>query len=94
VTVWYGTENGQAPSGGIEDEGAEFRTGIRSLVKLSIPPDQTIIIDRATTVKLLIAKRQGAEVRTSLGMPYGRTEYQVEEAGVERRIQRGPRNAG
>ncbi len=25
VNVWYGTENGQSPSGGIEDEGAEFR---------------------------------------------------------------------
>jgi prepilin-type N-terminal cleavage/methylation domain-containing protein len=25
VNVWYGTENGQTPNGGIEDEGAEFR---------------------------------------------------------------------
>lgn len=25
VNVWYGTENGQSPNGGIEDEGAEFR---------------------------------------------------------------------
>jgi len=25
ANVWYGTENGQTPNGGIEDEGAEFR---------------------------------------------------------------------
>jgi prepilin-type N-terminal cleavage/methylation domain-containing protein len=25
TTVWYGTENGQSPNGGIEDEGKEFR---------------------------------------------------------------------
>lgn len=25
VNVWYGTENGQSPNGGIEDEGKEFR---------------------------------------------------------------------
>jgi hypothetical protein len=69
--------------GQIYDEGAEFRTGIRSRVVFSVPPDQTIILDRLGVVKLLIAKREGNEVRTSLGMPYGRTEYQVEEAGLQ-----------
>src|SRR5215208_3356789 len=69
--------------GQIYDEGAEFRTGIRSRVVFSVPPDQTIILDRLGVVKLLIAKRAGNEVRTSLGMPYGRTEYQVEEAGLQ-----------
>ncbi|HEV8377821.1 MAG TPA: hypothetical protein VGP99_03145 [Tepidisphaeraceae bacterium] len=74
---WQGVKVGQ-----VFDEGAEFRTGLRSRVVFSVPPDQTIILDRLGTVKLLIAKREGNEVRTSLGMPYGRTEYQVEEAGL------------
>jgi len=69
--------------GQVFDEGAEFRTGIRSRVVFQIPPDQTIILDRLGVVKLLIAKRAANEVRTSLGMPYGRTEYQVEEAGLQ-----------
>jgi len=36
-----------------------------------------------TNRALDIAKRAANEVRTSLGMPYGRTEYQVEEAGLQ-----------
>ena len=75
---WQAVKVGQ-----VYDEGAEFRTGIRSQVVFSVPPDQTIILDRLGVVKLLIAKRAGNEVRTSLGMPYGRTEYQVEEAGLQ-----------
>jgi len=69
--------------GQVFDEGVEFRTGIRSQVVFSVPPDQTIILDRLGVVKLLIAQRDGNEARTSLGMPYGRTEYQVEEAGLQ-----------
>ena len=69
--------------GQVFDEGAEFRTGIRSRVVFSVPPDQTIILDRLGVVKLLVARRAANEVRTSLGMPYGRTEYQVEEAGLQ-----------
>jgi hypothetical protein len=65
------------------EEGVEFRTAPRSRVVFTVPPDQTIILDRLGVVKLLIAKRAGNEVRTSLGMPYGRTEYQVEEAGLQ-----------
>src|SRR5882672_5620418 len=76
--AWQAVKVGQ-----VYDEGAEFRTGIRSRVVFSVPPDQTIILDRLGVVKLLIAKREGNEVRTSLGMPYGRTEYQVEEAGLQ-----------
>jgi hypothetical protein len=76
--AWQAVKVGQ-----VFDEGAEFRTGIRSRVVFQVPPDQTIILDRLGTVKLLIANRQGNEVRTSLGMPYGRTEYQVEEAGLQ-----------
>jgi hypothetical protein len=75
---WQAVKVGQ-----VFDEGAEFRTGIRSRVVFQVPPDQTIILDRLGVVKLLIAKRAANEVRTSLGMPYGRTEYQVEEAGLQ-----------
>src|SRR3989440_12762316 len=67
--------------GDVFEEGVEFRTAPRSRVGFTVPPDQTIILDRLGVVKLLIAKRTGNGVRTSLGMPYGRTEYQVEEAG-------------
>ena len=69
--------------GDVFEEGVEFRTAPRSRVVFTVPPDQTIILDRLGVVKLLIAKRTGNEVRTSLGMPYGRTEYQVEEAGLQ-----------
>jgi hypothetical protein len=69
--------------GQVFDEGVEFRTATRSRVVFQVPPDQTIILDRLGVVKLLIAKRAGNEVQTSLGMPYGRTEYQVEEAGLQ-----------
>jgi hypothetical protein len=80
------TENDDwAPAkvGQIFDEGVEFRTGIRSQVRLRIPPDQEITIDRLTTLRVLRATRSGNAVQTDLGMRYGRTQYDVEEAGVE-----------
>lgn len=69
---------------GVElDAGAEFRTGLRSNVVLLIPPDQQITIDSLTNTTVLRAVRQGGLVKTDLGMKYGRTTYEVEEAGVE-----------
>lgn len=65
------------------DEGAEFRTGLRSRVRFTIPPDQQITLDRLGTVKVLQAIQQSpTSVKTDLGMKYGRTSYDVEEAGV------------
>src|SRR5438552_4704388 len=64
------------------NEGAEIRTNIRSRVVYHIPPDQNIVIARVTITKLLLARGDGNEVQTKLGMPYGRTQYLVEEAGV------------
>ena len=64
-------------------EGAEFRTGPRSAVRCLIPPDQTITLDRLGVIKLMQALRDGNVVRTRVGMPYGRTRYDIEEAGVE-----------
>src|SRR5258706_13945260 len=64
-------------------EGAEFRTGPRSAVRVLIPPDQTITLDRLGVVKLMQAIQQGNVVKTKVGMPYGRTRYDIEEAGIE-----------
>lgn len=81
-------ENGEAPwrvarVGMVVGEGAEFRTGPRSAVRCLIPPDQTITLDRLGTVKILQAMREKGIVKTNVGMPYGRTRYDIEEAGIE-----------
>src|SRR5882762_440974 len=65
------------------NEGAEIRTNIRSRVVFHIPPDQDIVLARLGTVKLLLARGNANEVQTKLGMPYGRTQYLVEEAGLQ-----------
>jgi len=64
-------------------QGVEFRTGPRSAVRLVIPPDQTITLDRLGTMKLIEAIRAGTKVKTDVGMKYGRTRYQIEAAGLE-----------
>src|SRR5437016_3996364 len=69
--------------GGAVTEGAEFRTGPRSAVRVLIPPDQTITLDRLGVVKLMQAMKDGNVVKTKVGMPYGRTRYDIEEAGIE-----------
>lgn len=73
----------KAVVGAIVTEGAEFRTGPRSAVRILIPPDQTITLDRLGVVKLMEAIKQGNTVKTKVGMPYGRTRYDIEEAGIE-----------
>ena len=80
------TENdkwARAQVGQVFAEGVEFRTGIRSQVLLRIPPDQEIRIDRLTTLRVLRATQSGNAAQTDLGMRYGRTQYDVEEAGVQ-----------
>src|SRR5258708_4691127 len=71
----------------IVTEGAEFRTGPRSAVRVLIPPDQTITLDRLGVVKLMQAIQQGNVVKTKVGMPYGRTRYDIEQAGIEHQSQ-------
>lgn len=63
-------------------EGAEFRTGPRSAVRCSIPPNHTVTLDRMGTMTLLKALRDGNIVQTQIGMPYGRTRYDIDQAGV------------
>src|SRR4051794_29004019 len=60
-------------------EGAEIRSNFHTKVVCHIPPDQDIIVDRGSYAKILIAQRAGNEVQTKIGMPYGRTQYQVEQ---------------
>lgn len=64
-------------------EDAEFRTGPKSAVRFTIPPDQTITLDRLGTVKVLRAIEQNGKITTNLGMKYGRTRYDIEAAGRE-----------
>ena len=62
---------------------AEFRTGPRGTIQFRIPPDQTVSVDRLTTLKVLQVLRQGGRVTTDLGIKYGRTRYDLEAGGVE-----------
>ena len=74
----------QAVKVGMEvGEGAEFRTGPRSSVRCTIPPDQSFTLDRLGTVKVLAALRDGNKLKTDMVMKYGRTKYTIEDAGLE-----------
>jgi len=62
--------------------GAEFRTGMRSAVRFTVPPDQVITLDRLGTIKVINAARsKDGKIATDLGMKYGRTRYQIEAGG-------------
>lgn len=67
--------------GMVLSEDAELRTGIRSAVRFVIPPDHTITVDRLGSVKLLQAIVDKGIMKTEIGMPYGRTEYDVQAGG-------------
>lgn len=73
----------RARVGMILDQGAEFRTGPRSAVQFTIPPGQTITLDRLGTCKVLQAVQRGNKVVTNVGMKYGRTRYNIAASGVE-----------
>ncbi|HEV2293465.1 MAG TPA: FecR domain-containing protein [Tepidisphaeraceae bacterium] len=73
----------KAAVGMVLDQNAEFRTGPRSAVQFTIPPDQTITLDRLGTVKVLQAVNDNGKFKTNLGMRYGRTRYDIEAAGRE-----------
>src|SRR5437762_9346616 len=73
----------RAAVGMVVNEEAEFRTGPRSAVRFTLPPDQTVTLDRLGTVKVLEAISDGGKLKTNLGMKYGRTRYDIEAAGRE-----------
>ncbi len=75
---WVKAENGMKLT-----QGAEFRTGPRSSVQFKIPPDQTVVLDRLGTIKLLTAVAEHNKIKTDLGMTYGRTRYDIRKAGFE-----------
>jgi hypothetical protein len=64
-------------------EGAELRTGPHSAITCVIPPDQEFTLDRLGTIRVQDALREGNKVTTHLIMPYGRTHYDIESAGLE-----------
>src|SRR5262245_24071872 len=69
---------------GVElNENAEFRTSLRSSVQITIPPDQTITLDRLGTIKVVQAVNDSGKLKTKIGMKYGRTRYDIESAGQE-----------
>ncbi|HVT89821.1 MAG TPA: FecR domain-containing protein [Tepidisphaeraceae bacterium] len=69
--------------GAVLNEGSEFRTGPKSAVRFTIPPDQTVTLDRLGTVQVLRSNFQNGKILTDLGMKYGRTRYDIEAAGRE-----------
>jgi hypothetical protein len=62
---------------------ASIRTGARGAVVMTVPPDQTIGVDRLTTVTVLKAVQNRGKVTTDVGMKYGRVRYDIAGAGVE-----------
>jgi hypothetical protein len=77
------TDHWQAAKVGADwEEGAEFRTGPRSLVRFLLPPDQEVTLDRLGLVKVLRAELTGNKAQTDLGMKYGRVQYDVEQSGL------------
>jgi hypothetical protein len=62
---------------------ASIRTGARGAVVLTVPPDQTISVDRLTTMTVLKAYQNRGKVTTDVGMKYGRVRYDIAGAGVE-----------
>jgi hypothetical protein len=65
------------------EERAELRTLARSMVQFKIPPDQTFVVDRATTIRVLRASFEGGKLKTDIGMPYGRVGWEIEAEGRE-----------
>jgi hypothetical protein len=64
-------------------ENAEFRTGPSGTIQFTIPPEQTVSVDRLTTLKVLKVLEQNGKVTTDLGIKYGRTRYDLEAGGLE-----------
>jgi hypothetical protein len=71
--------------GMVLDEGAEFRTAPKSAVRFTIPPGQTVTLDRSGVCKVLRAVMDAGRVTTDVGLEHGRLRYDVEAAGLEAR---------
>ena len=64
-------------------EGAELRTGLKSIVVFTIGDDQTITLDRLGSIQILRANFASGKLFTDLGMKYGRTRFDIEAADRE-----------
>ncbi|MDP7347075.1 MAG: FecR domain-containing protein [Phycisphaeraceae bacterium] len=63
--------------------GAEIRTGPRSIVQFTIEPGHTITLDRLGVTSVLQAIEHNGQIKTEVGMKYGRVKYEVHAGGVE-----------
>jgi hypothetical protein len=85
--VQYSNDNGDTwklcTVGLVLGEGTEFRTGLGSSVTFTLPPNQTITLERLGTIKLLQAIKDNGKYTTDVGMKYGQTKYEVQAAGIE-----------
>jgi hypothetical protein len=85
--VQYSTDNEQTwrpcTVGLALGEGATFRTALRSSVTFTLPPNQTVTLDRAGKMSVLRAVKEKGAFHTDVGMTYGRTRYEVQAAGIE-----------
>lgn len=63
--------------------GWDVRTGPRSAIEIKIGADQTLLLDRMTTIKMLEAIKAEGKIKTDVGMKYGRVKYDVKSVGEE-----------
>ncbi len=85
--VQYRAKDGDAwqpvKVGLVLDQGAEFRTALRSVVMFTTPPGNTVKLDRLGTIKIVDAIKTDGKSKTNLGMKYGVSEVKVEAGGPE-----------
>ncbi len=83
IVQYRETEDGawkRVAKGLVLQEGAEFRTGPRSSVVVTLPGGQTAALDRLGVVKVVRASFEGEPPAflTDIGMKYGRTRLDVQ----------------
>lgn len=61
--------------------GAEIQTGLPGSVQLQLGPTAQVTVERLTTITIARLQQQGQVVRTSLGMPHGKFNFNVKQAG-------------
>jgi hypothetical protein len=62
-------------------EGVEFRTGVKSFIKVAIDNDQVVTLDRLGVTKVNKAAFENGTFKSDVGVKYGRLKYEIEAAG-------------
>jgi len=62
-------------------EGAEFRTGVKSFIKVRIDSDQVITLDRLGVTKINKASFEEGVFKSEVAVKFGRVKYEIESAG-------------